>query len=90
LRALKCVTQRLSFIGGPRLNCCDSDGGPRVRIHLPPAERVLANPDALDQVAENFAERLRVTGRMNRCAGAGCAPVGRDHSLSHADDRRRL
>jgi hypothetical protein len=38
LRALKCVTQRLSFIKGPRLNCCDSDGGPRVRIHLPPAE----------------------------------------------------
>jgi hypothetical protein len=24
------------------------------------------------------------------CAGAGCAPVGRDHSLSPADDRRRL
>ena len=38
-------------------------GGPMVRIHLPPAQSP-CKPDALDQVSENFAERLRVTGRM--------------------------
>ena len=37
--------------------------GPRVRIRSPPAQSP-CKPDALDQVAENFAERLRVTGRM--------------------------
>jgi hypothetical protein len=50
---------------GARRNGLSSTAGPRVRISFPPAESP-CKPDALDQVAENFAERLRVTGRTNR------------------------
>jgi len=51
----------------------------------------LKDPRAPERVVHRLAEIIRF--RMLMIAAGyedGNAPVGRDHSLSHADDRRRL
>jgi DNA invertase Pin-like site-specific DNA recombinase len=50
--------------------------------HRAQLRRVINQLDAGDVLMVTRLDRLGT--------GAGCAPVGRDHPLSHADDRGRL